>query len=83
MGDQVGEVDSDKGGHGLAMALETKAAFQLIGHELKVGWLLQRQELLEEPHGFSLERTAGHCRLGRIGQGSQPMSKTKLCIRRR
>ena len=34
------------------MALETQAGFQFIGHQLKVGWLLKRQELLEEADGF-------------------------------
>ena len=40
-----------KGGNGLAVALETEAGFQFIGHELKVGRFLKRQELLEEVHG--------------------------------
>ena len=43
---------SGKGGNGLAVALETQAGFQFIGHKLKVGWLLKRQELLEEADGF-------------------------------
>ena len=33
------------------MALETEAGFQFVGHELKVGRFLKRQELLEEPNG--------------------------------
>ena len=33
------------------MAFETKAGFQFIGHELKIGRLLQRQKLLEEADG--------------------------------
>ena len=40
-----------KGGNGLAVALETEAGFQFIGHELKVGRFLKRQELLEEVQG--------------------------------
>ena len=43
---------SGKGGNGLAVALETEAGFQFIGYELKIGRLLQRQELLEESNGF-------------------------------
>ena len=43
---------SGKGGNGLAVALETKACFQFIGHELKIGRLLKGQELLEEANGF-------------------------------
>ena len=43
---------SGKGSNGLAVAFETQAAFQFIGHELKVGWLLKRQELLEEADSF-------------------------------
>jgi hypothetical protein len=35
----------------LPVALETEAGFQFIGHELKVGRLLQRQKLLEEADG--------------------------------
>ena len=41
-----------KGGNGLAVALETQAGFQFIGHQLKVRRLLQGQELLEEADGF-------------------------------
>ena len=52
LGDEAGKVGSGKGGNALAVALETQAGFQFIGHELKVGWLLQRQELLEEADGF-------------------------------
>jgi hypothetical protein len=51
LGDEVGKVGSGKGGNGLAVALETEACFQFIGHELKVGRLLNGQELLEEGDG--------------------------------
>jgi len=34
------------------VAFETEAGFQFVGHELKVGRLLQRQELLEEGDGL-------------------------------
>ena len=43
---------SGKGGNGLAVALETQAGFQFIGHQLKVRRLLKGQELLEEADGF-------------------------------
>jgi hypothetical protein len=34
------------------MALETEAGFQFVGHQLEVGWFLQRDELLEEGNGL-------------------------------
>ena len=43
---------SGKSGHRLAMALETEAGFQLVGHQLKVGRLLEGEELLEEGDGL-------------------------------
>ena len=43
---------SGEGGHRLAMALETEAGFQFVGHQLEVGRLLERNELLEESDGF-------------------------------
>ena len=52
LGDQLGKVGPGKGGNGLAVALETEAGFQFIGHELKVGRLLKRQEVLEKLNGF-------------------------------
>ena len=42
---------SGKGGHRLAMALETEAGFQFVGHQLEVGRLLEREELLDEGAG--------------------------------
>jgi len=39
-------------GHGLSMALEPEADFQFVGHQLEVGRLLERNELLEESDGF-------------------------------
>ena len=42
---------SGEGGHRLAMAFETQASFQFVGHQLEVGRLLKRQELLEEGDG--------------------------------
>jgi hypothetical protein len=52
LADEIGEVNSGKGGNGLAVAFETEAACQFIGHELEVGGLLQRQEFLEECLGL-------------------------------
>ena len=43
---------SDKSGNRLAMALETEAESQFIGHELKVGWLLQWDKRFEELAGL-------------------------------
>ena len=34
------------------MALETQAGFKFIGHQLEVGRLVQREELLDEGNGF-------------------------------
>ena len=41
-----------KGGDRLAVALETKAGCQFIGHELEVGRPLKGEEFLEELDGF-------------------------------
>jgi len=43
---------SGEGGHGLAMALEAEAGFQFVGHQLEIGWLVEREELLDEGDGF-------------------------------
>lgn len=43
---------SGEGRHRFAVALEAKAGFQFVGHELEVGRLLQREELFEEGDGF-------------------------------
>ncbi len=43
---------SGEGGHRLAMALETEAGGQFVGHQLKVGRLLQRDKIFEEGDGF-------------------------------
>ena len=43
---------SGEGGHRLAMALETEAGFQFVGHQLEVGRLLERKELLDEGDGL-------------------------------
>jgi hypothetical protein len=50
--DKFGKACSGKGGHGLAVAFETKAGFEFIRHQLKIGRFLQRQELLEEADGL-------------------------------
>ena len=50
--EEVWKVGSGKGGHRLAMAFETEAGFQFVGHQLEVGWLLQGQKRLEESEGF-------------------------------
>ena len=52
LADQVWKMGSGEGGYRLAMALETEAGFQFVGHQLEVGRLLQRDELLEEGDGF-------------------------------
>lgn len=52
LADEVGEMGSDKGGDRLPMALETEAAGQFIGRELKVGRFLQRDKLFEELAGL-------------------------------
>ena len=43
---------SGEGGHRLAMALETEASFQFVGHQLEVGRFVEREELLDEGDGF-------------------------------
>jgi hypothetical protein len=43
---------SGEGGHRLAMALETEAGCQFVGHQLEVGRLLEREELFDEGDGF-------------------------------
>ena len=52
LADEVGKMGSNKGGDGLAMAFETEADSQFIGHQLKVGRFLQRYKILEELAGF-------------------------------
>ena len=52
LADEVGEMGSDKGGDRLPMALETEAAVQFIGHQLKIGRFLQRDKSFEELAGF-------------------------------
>lgn len=51
LAEEIGKVGSGKGGNRLAVALEIEAGFQLIGHELEVGRLLQGKEFLEEGDG--------------------------------
>ena len=48
LADEVGKVGSNKIGDRLTMALETEAAGQFIGHQLKVGRFLQRDKSFEE-----------------------------------
>jgi hypothetical protein len=52
LADEIREVGSGKGGDRLAVALETEAGFQFVGHQLEVGRLLQGKKLLEEGDGF-------------------------------
>ena len=52
LADEVGEMGADKGGDRLSMPLETEAAGQFIGHQLKVGRFLQRDKSFEELAGF-------------------------------
>ena len=51
LADEIGEMDSGEGGHRLAMALETEAGCQFVGHELEVGRFLEGEEILEEGDG--------------------------------
>ena len=57
LAEEIRKMGSGEGGHRLAMALETEAGFQLVGHELEVGRLLERDELFEE--GDGLRRPVG------------------------
>ena len=43
------------------MALETEAGFEFVGHQLEVGWLLERDELLEEGDSFPDNRCKFDC----------------------
>src|ERR1039457_6279439 len=52
LADEVGEMGSYKGGDRLPMTLETEAAGQVIGPQLKVGRFLQRDKLFEELAGL-------------------------------
>ena len=52
LADELGKMGSGKGGHRLPVAFETEAGYQFVGHELKIGRLLKRQELLEESAGL-------------------------------
>ena len=52
LADDLGKMRSDKSGDRLAMALETEANGQFIGHQLKVGRLLQGDKLFKELAGF-------------------------------
>ena len=52
LADELGEMGADKGGDGLTMAYEVEAAGQFIGHQLKVGRLLQRNKIHEKLSGF-------------------------------
>ena len=48
---------SGEGGHRFPVALETQAGFQFVGHQLEIGRLVEREELLDEGDGF--RRPAG------------------------
>ena len=52
LADKIWKACSGKGGNGLAVAFETKAGLEFIGHELKIGRFLKRQEFLEESNDF-------------------------------
>ena len=52
LADEVGEMGADKGGDRWSMPLETEAAGQFIGHQLKVGRFLQRDKISEELAGL-------------------------------
>ena len=51
LADQVWKMGSGEGGHRFAMALKTEAGCQFVGHQLEVGRLLERDELLAEGDG--------------------------------
>lgn len=51
LADEVGKMRLDKSGDRLAMALEVEAGRQFIGGQLKVGRLLQGNEILQELDG--------------------------------
>jgi hypothetical protein len=57
LAEEIWKMGSGEGGHRLAMALETEAGFQLVGHQLEVGRFLEGEELLEE--GDGLRRPVG------------------------
>jgi hypothetical protein len=52
LADELGKMDSGKGGHRLPVAFETEAGCQFVGHELEVGRFLKRQERFEESDGL-------------------------------
>lgn len=52
LADEIRKMGSGEGGHRLAMALEAEATFQFVSHQLEVGRLVQREELLDEGNGF-------------------------------
>ena len=52
LADEVWKMGSNKGGDRLTMAIETKSDGQFVGHQLKVGRLLQWDEILEELAGL-------------------------------
>ena len=57
LAEEMRKMGSGEGGHRLAMALETEAGLQFVGHELEVGWFLEGEKLLEE--GDGLRRPVG------------------------
>ena len=52
LAEEIWKMGSGEGDHRLAMALETEAGFQFIGHQLEVGRLLEGEELFEECPNF-------------------------------
>jgi len=52
LAEEIRKMGSGEGGHRLAVALEAEAGFQFVRHQLEVGRLVQREELLEEGDGF-------------------------------
>ena len=77
---------SGEGGHRFAMAFETQAGLQFVGHELEVGRFLEGEELLEE--GDGLRRPVGPMVAagepgGEVGAfaeeaGAQPLDSMKV-----
>ena len=75
LAEEVWEMRSDKGGDGLPLAFETEAGGQFIGHQLKVGRFLQRDEIFEELAGlrWPIGPVATTGELGaELGAGLQP-----------
>ena len=52
LAEEIRKVGPGISGHGLPVAFEAQACFQLISHQLEIGRFLKGEELLEEGHGL-------------------------------